>query len=86
MIGTNFPILDYYKDNIMDAETISRGGKWWTAVLLIKDPTTEKPFVAIYRWELTKTGWRVRKSVTFKQQKHLKLVIGALSKFVEQMD
>ena len=56
MFGTNFPISEYYRKNILDAETISRGGNWWTAVLLILDPKTKKPFVSFYRWQKTENG------------------------------
>ena len=47
--GKNFPIAEYYKEHILDAETVSRGGGWWTAVLLINDPVSKKPFIALYQ-------------------------------------
>lgn len=60
MFGNNFPISDYYKDNILDAETISRSGGWWTAVLVIDDPKTKKPFVGFYRWRFSEDGWKTQ--------------------------
>jgi len=33
--GQNFPISEYYQDGILDAETISRSGLWWTAALVV---------------------------------------------------
>ena len=39
MLGAElFPIGDYYRNNLLDAVTITRGGRWWSAVLLINDP------------------------------------------------
>ena len=41
-LGQNFPVSDYYQGHVLDAETISRIGCWWTAILLIEDPETGK--------------------------------------------
>jgi hypothetical protein len=49
MLGQNFPISDYYRENIIDAVTISRSDGWWTAVLVIKEPKSDNPFIALYR-------------------------------------
>jgi hypothetical protein len=84
--GQNFPISDYYRENIIDAETISRGGGWWTAVLLIRDPETDKPFVALYRWQLSGEEWKVRKSISFKSKKQVDGVLAAMTRFGEKLE
>ena len=63
-IGQNFPIDDYYRENILDAFTISRKGKWWSAVLLIQDPQAKKPFIIYYKWN--KRGYQWKKSSSFR--------------------
>lgn len=85
-LGQNFPVSDYYRDQILDAETISRGGGWWTAVLLIRDPRTEKPFLAIYRWQLDGETWKTRKSIAFKSKKQIQKVLASLQKMSDQVE
>ena len=81
MIGQNFPISDYYKEHILDAETISRGSSWWTAVLLIEDPVSKKPFIALYQWKLTGSVWKKHKSFNIKQNRKIKSIIEVMQRF-----
>jgi hypothetical protein len=83
--GQNFPVSDYYKPHIVDAETISRGGGWWTAVLVIRDPQTEKRFVAIYRWQSDGETWKTRKSISFKSKKQANTVIDVIKRFAAHL-
>ncbi len=84
-LGGNFPVGDYYKDQILDAETISRGGGWWSAILLIRDPKTEQPFMAIYRWQFDGETWKMRKTISFKNKKQVEAAIQAMSRFKDRM-
>ena len=86
MFGRNFPVTDYYKDNIMDAVTISRSGSWWSAVLLVKDPQTEKPIVLLYQWQKKGDEWKTRKRFAFKKKKVLEDVMEILNGFSEKME
>jgi hypothetical protein len=79
-LGQNFPISDYYQDQIIDAETITRAGGWWTAVLLIRDPKTQKPFLAVYRWQRDGNRWKTRKSIAFKSVKQVAAVVEAMTR------
>lgn len=79
--GQNFPLSDYYRGNVIDGRTITRTGRWWTAALLIKDPKTEEPFVALYRWEKMGEEWKKRKSISFKTRPHVDAVVEALEEF-----
>ena len=84
-LGQNFPVSEYYKGRILDAETISRGGGWWTAVLLISDPKTEIPFVTIYRWQSEGEKWKTRKSISLKSAEHIDRVIEVLNRLKNKM-
>lgn len=64
-----FPVSDYYKGRVKEARTISRIGPWWSAILLIEDPKTEKPFLVFYRWQKRKGSWKVTKSFSVRSKK-----------------
>ncbi len=86
MLGDNFPTSDYYKGHIIDAETVTRSGGWWTAVLLISDPKTEKPFIALYRWQLTEKGWKSRKRFTLRRPKEIETVLKLVRQYSEGIE
>lgn len=85
MFGKSFPVSDYYKDNILDAETVSRGGGWWTAVLLVKDPKTEKSIILLYQWQKKGDEWKTRKRFAFKKKKVLEDTLEIIKRFGEEM-
>ena len=60
MLGNKFPVSDYYRENILDAYTISRGGNWWSALLVIADPKSGTPFLGLYRWQNSAGTWKTR--------------------------
>lgn len=86
MIGTNFPISDYYKENIVDAKTISRRGGWWTAIILTKDPKNDKLKIILYKWQLRGNGWKTRKSFIFKSVKEITTIFKIVKKFSQDFD
>lgn len=86
MIGQNFPVSDYYRSSIVDAVTISRTGSWWTAVLLINDPQDGKPFVGLYRWQLTDKGWKARKQFKFNSKQEIDSVLSCVKQFAAKME
>ena len=81
MVGGSFPISEYYRSNILDAVTVSRGGGWWTAVLLIKDPKSGRPFIGLYRWQFTESGWKIRKRFTFRRISEINSIIKIIQDF-----
>lgn len=85
MLGTNFPVSDYYKNNILDAETLSRSGSWWTAVLLIADPKTDNPFIAVYRWQMTDRGWKVRKAFSCRRKAEASALAEVVERWMERL-
>lgn len=76
-----FPISDYYRPNILDAITITRGGNWWTAVLLIKDPQTKKNKIILYKWQKKENGWAQRKSYGINSKAELNKILECLNEF-----
>ena len=80
-IGKNFPISEYYKSHILDGRTINRSGVWWSAILLIKDPKTEKPFLAFYRWQKKEGDWKVRKSFNCRKRDDAVKIIEIVNEF-----
>lgn len=80
-----FPITDYYKENIVDAVTIKRGGGWWTALLLIKDPKSEKLMVNFYKWQLTDNGWKIRSRFKINSKKDCESIKDVLIKYSDEL-
>jgi len=72
-IGKDFPVSDYYRGHIVDGVTLSRVAGWWSAVLVIRDPKTEKIVLNVYQWQFTEKGWKVRKNFSFKRTKDLQV-------------
>lgn len=85
MLGQNFPISEYYREHIVDAETVSRRGRWWTAVLLIAHPKTGRRFIALYRWQLTESGWKVRKRFSLHSKPQALRTTAAVERFLEKL-
>jgi hypothetical protein len=82
MLGAElFPISEYYRDNILDACTITRGGKWWTAMLLINDPKKKAPMISLYKWNKVGENWKIRKSYHIHTQKEVDEIIKELTSF-----
>jgi len=80
-IGQNFPVSEYYKGRVIDAETISRSGLWWTAVLLLSDPKTEQPLIACYRWQRSGNDWKTRNRFYCKNKKDAARILDILTRF-----
>ena len=80
-----YPVSDYYKNGVMDAQTISKVGQWWTALVLIEDPRSNKPFVSLYRWQKSDNGWKVRKQFKFNSKKEAKKIIQVLIEMAEEI-
>ena len=80
-----FPVTDYYKEHVLDGITVSRGGGWWTAILLIADPKTNGRFVNLYRWESSGDEWKTRKTFTIRDRGGLDKIIAALAELREKI-
>lgn len=85
MLGRNFPISDYYRDKIIEAHTLSRGGNWWTALLVIADPRSDKPFLALYRWQNTGGEWKTRNRFLIRKKGDLQTIVDFLKESAEHL-
>ena len=81
MVGQSYPVAEIYKNNIVDGETVSRRGNWWTAVLLIRNPKTGKLFTKLYMWELRDGVWKTAQSFKIGKLVKLKHITLILQKF-----
>lgn len=79
--GQSFPLSDYYKDCVIDALTLSRVGGWWSAVLVIRDPKSETPFIAFYRWQKSGDTWKTRKNFVIRNLREADEVVQAIANF-----
>jgi hypothetical protein len=84
-IGQDFPISDYYRENIIDAVTINRTGVWWSAILVIEDPKTEKPFLGIYKWQKKGDGWKVRSKYNIRSQNDANKFASTVADFANKL-
>ena len=85
MIGLNYPVSEYYRNAIVDGVTITRSGGWWTAVLLLEDPKSTKPFVNLYSWQQVEGVWKNRKSFKIRSTKSLRDIVDALKSFESKL-
>ena len=85
MIGQNFPVTESLRSHIRNARTISRAGNWWTAVLLVDDPWTGKPFVSLYKWQRRQGAWKKTSSFKIHSAKHLAAIVESLSELGLQL-
>ena len=69
----------------MDAVTVGRNGPWWTAILLIADPKTTKPFIALYRWQRVGGDWKTRKRFTLRTLKETTAAVDAILGFAKNL-
>lgn len=82
----DFPVSAFYKPHVIDGMTIARGGGWWSAALLIRDPRNRKPFVGLYRWQETRAGWKTRARFKIRSHRHVRQTISILTRFLERME
>ncbi len=85
MLGTNFPISEYYRDHIIDAYTLSRAGPWWTALLVIDDPRSGKPFIGLYRWQKSGGQWKTRYRFLIRKTSDLQTIADCLKNFAHHL-
>lgn len=80
-----FPVSDYYQGHVLEGETLSKIGVWWSAILLIREPKTQRPFVCLYRWQKTAAGWKVRKRYSFNSARDLNRALNLLQRLLSKM-
>lgn len=56
-----YPVSDFYKDHIVEAKTLKKSDRWWSAMLIIDHPDAGKK-VNLYRWQKRDGKWKRRKA------------------------
>lgn len=85
MKPARYPVSDFYADSVLDGRTFSRRGGWWSAILLIRDPRSEVPFIGLYRWQKVGDEWRTRKSFSLRKIAQVDQVIETLNQFKDAL-
>ena len=85
MIGQNFPIDEYLRSRITEAQTILRKGQWWAAVLLFEDPDSKRRSLGLYKWQKRGSSWQRHSSFRINSKKHLDATISALQQFSDNL-
>lgn len=85
MSPSGFPVSKYYDNHVLDAETVTRTGSWWTAILLIRDPKSGAPFISCYKWQKSKGNWKNRQSFKCKSVRDTKRIIDIFERFSEKL-
>jgi|ETNmetMinimDraft_16_1059900.scaffolds.fasta_scaffold84509_2 hypothetical protein len=85
MAGTDFPVGPYYGDHIVDGLTISRRGKWWTAILVIEEPSNKKKFINMYRWEQKDGDWKIRKNFKINSKKDADKLVEIINELSQKL-
>lgn len=85
MLGTNFSISEYYRDHIIAAHTLFRGGNWWTALLVIADPRSGKLFIGLYRWQKSGGQWKARYRFLIRKTSDLQTIVDRLKNFANHL-
>ncbi len=81
----DFPVTDYYKGRIINAVTIRKGGNWWSAILLIKEPKSEKIIAMLYKWQKTDSKWKVRSKFKISDKNILIKVRAILGEYADRL-
>lgn len=85
MTDEDFPLSAYYRPHLISGETLSKVGGWWSAVLLIRDPRSDKPFIGLYRWQKSESVWKVRKRFSFKTAKELHAALNVIGRLSDKL-
>ena len=85
MLGLSFPVDEYYRDNIVEGTTISRAGGWWSAVLVIADPVSGKPFLCLYKWQKRGAEWKRSTSFKINSKRDLQKIRSILDEFEKML-
>ena len=85
MSQEEFPVSKYYRRHVVDGITITEGGGWWSAALLIRDPKSRELFVGLYRWQASKDGWKTRGSFKLRAGDHVRRTVTALEWHLRRM-
>jgi hypothetical protein len=85
MIENDYPVSDYYKNHVIDGRSISRKGPWWSALLLIEEPSNNVPFLSFYRWHSSSETWTTKSKFIIRKKKDAERAIEILNEFIDKI-
>ena len=80
-----FPDGEYYGADLIDGATVRRDGAWWSAVLLIRDPQRDEPYVALHRWAKRNGAWQRSGTYRFSSREQIADAVRVLTEYAEKM-
>ena len=70
-----YPVSEFLRSSVLNGRTIVSRGVWWSAVLAIRDPRSEKEYTALYRWQKRGGAWKRLSSFKINSDAHrLKII------------
>ena len=85
MSTQDYPISDYYKGRVIEAVTLSKSRGWWSAILLIEDPKNNMPFINLYKWQETQSGWKNRNRFKISNKEEAEMIIDIMKELTEKL-
>lgn len=80
MEETESPPIQHYE--ILQQKTISKKGRWWTLLVLLKDPEKEQTFMALYKFQKRikdeESYWSKHSSFRINNTIHVRTLIESL--------
>jgi len=84
------PPIQYYE--IIDHKTISKRGRWWTLLALLRDTDKEQIFLSIYKFQkrtnkqTEEKYWAKHSSFRVNSVKHAKTLIESIQALLEEWE
>ena len=82
------PPVQFYE--IIDWNTISKRGPWWTMIILLRDPENDKIFLSFYKYRKYKKEdgpqWVKKSSFRINNVEHVNKYIEILSKMKKKFE
>ena len=78
----DYPVSNYYKGRVIEAVTLSKSKGWWSAILLIEDPRSGLPFINLYKWQETDSGWKNRNRFKISNKEEAEMIMDIMRDFI----
>lgn len=76
----DYPVADYYRDQIVTAVDIKQTARTWVAALLIEDPKSGKLVIRIYEWKRrgVEAEWKRHGVIALDKFQQIRDLVGSL--------
>jgi hypothetical protein len=82
MAEEELPPIQYYE--ILSYATIVRTRAWWNLVALLRDPSKDKVFTSIYKFQRKKGEWHRATNFKINNPKHVPPLVQGLEELWDQ--